>query len=34
MRQVAFGEAGAVLIIYMILENQGRVDVLKLMWVG
>jgi hypothetical protein len=34
MRQVAFGEGGAVLVTYMILENQGRVGVLKLMWVS
>lgn len=32
MRQLVFGQQG--LVTYLILEDQGRVDVLRVQWVG
>jgi hypothetical protein len=34
MRQVVFGAAGRGLVIYLILEDQRRVDVLEVLWLG
>jgi len=34
MRQLTFGPAGAGFVIYLILENQQRVDVLRVVWAG
>jgi hypothetical protein len=34
VRHVVFGRGGAAVVVYMILEHQLRVDVLKVMWLG
>ncbi|MPZ80682.1 MAG: hypothetical protein GEV28_09915 [Actinophytocola sp.] len=34
VRQIVFGHGGTTVVVYMILEHQLRVDVLKVMWVG
>lgn len=32
LRQLAFGDAGEVLLTFLILEQQRRVDILEVMW--
>lgn len=34
MRELLFGAGGQEKVTYLILENQRRVDVLKVMWLG
>ncbi|MFI7675460.1 type II toxin-antitoxin system RelE/ParE family toxin [Actinophytocola sp. NPDC049390] len=34
IRQLTFGDVGSAIVVYMILEEQRRVDVLKVIWVG
>jgi hypothetical protein len=34
IRQLTFGDGGSAMVVYMILEDQRRVDVLKVMWLG
>lgn len=34
VRTLAFGAAGHGLITYLILEDQRRVDILKVLWIG
>lgn len=34
MRQIEFGDGGRGLVIYLILEDQQLVDVLRVVWIG
>ena len=34
VRQLTFGDVGSAMVVYMILEDQQRVDILKVMWLG
>lgn len=34
MRQLVFGHGGEGMVVYLILEDQQRVDVLRVMWLG
>jgi hypothetical protein len=34
VRQLTFGDTGSAIAIYMILEEQRRVDILKVIWLG
>jgi mRNA-degrading endonuclease RelE of RelBE toxin-antitoxin system len=34
IRRLTFGPSDSAIVIYMILEGQRRVDVLKVMWLG
>jgi hypothetical protein len=34
VRQMLFGPNGAGMVVYLILEDQQRVDVLEVMWLG
>lgn len=34
VRQLTFGDVGSAIVVYMILEEQQRVDILKVMWLG
>ena len=34
VRQLTFGDTGAALVVFLVLEHQRRVDILRVLWLG
>ena len=34
VRQLSFGDAGDALVVFLVLEHQRRVDILRMIWLG